>query len=54
MHDVKASISGPWQMRENVVKAEAEEIGSKLSPPGLPVPGKANIFLRTVGSHLQV
>lgn len=34
MHDGKASISGPQQVRENVVKAEAEEIGSELSLPG--------------------
>lgn len=35
-------------MRENVVKAEAEEIEGELNLPGLPVPGKVNIFLRTV------
>lgn len=41
-------------MGENVAKVEAEGIGSELSLPGLPVHGKVNISLRTVGSHWWV
>lgn len=37
-----------------MAKVEAKGIGSELSLPGLPVHGKVNISLRTVGSHWQV